>query len=747
MSCIIERGVEVSYVYNALDKYIMNDDYWFFMELNKILVWPLVSNPFEKDGDGDGILDIDEVRPVTTYRCEDHPFGQDHTDNGFEECTVCKKGIFDRYKYEMYSKDNPYYEYHVSRDDYKLDSRYYDYEKNESKLNPLKEDTVESLFPELAEGHEKNFYNNLDGKMHYLDVKGNDVAMVANVKFSGDYELDARETCSPNDTNKALETPEDLRNQTQKETINILNRLDEGFSIKDLCIDGIIQRWSGEYLGNIYDFFPGMKVNVGVKLNVLDSEDPSTDDIPAVKINVIKSSGRSNAGYNIINLYAVGSLVNVESTTAHEFGHAPLRLGDAYGDLTYSRVNNGYRILPQNEYFINPKIDMKLPGYGALMSYNGNAVTNDIEMVMAAIMSNHSRQSFVHSPDTKISDAIKERPLYTFAGSDTPLIWWDEHTFIPLDAMVVSEKNIYYSIYNGQASVLGFVNIPKFNFNITIPPTVLGYPVTKINDWAFFCVYDYDIFKYIGNVIISIDIPDSVVDIGSYAFTDCNKLEKVTGGVKVEKVGYKAFESCAGLTNISFTSLVSIEDYGFWGCTKLIQIPDSVKTIGRYAFASCDSLEEISIPNGVTYISECAFVSCKKLRKVIIPDNVRTIGVSAFRGCINLEEIIISDKVTTIGDIAFSGCSSLAEIVIPANITKIGSEAFRDCTNLQSINFARDTVVKGNLHITSYSKDMFDGCDVSKLVIYAPDDFVAAYSNWFDSKFTVLNVDQFPIAA
>ena len=91
-------------------------------------------------------------------------------------------------------------------------------------------------------------------------------------------------------------------------------------------------------------------------------------------------------------------------------------------------------------------------------------------------------------------------------------------------------------------------------------------------------------------------------------------------------------------------------------------IPNSVTSIGNYAFWECTSLTSITIPNGVT-----------------------SIGNYAFLGCTNLTSITISDSVTSIGEYAFKDCTSLTSITIPNSVTSIGNWAFDECTSLTDI--------------------------------------------------------------
>ena len=134
-------------------------------------------------------------------------------------------------------------------------------------------------------------------------------------------------------------------------------------------------------------------------------------------------------------------------------------------------------------------------------------------------------------------------------------------------------------------------------------------------------------------------------------------------------------------------SVTTIGSYAFNNCSSLteIVIGDSVTMIGSSAFEGCSSLTEIVIPDSVTTIGYRVFYGCSSLTEVVIPDSVTTIGYYAFYNCRSLTEIVIPDSVTTIDYSAFYNCSSLTEIVIPDSVTTIGYYAFYNCRSLESI--------------------------------------------------------------
>jgi len=95
----------------------------------------------------------------------------------------------------------------------------------------------------------------------------------------------------------------------------------------------------------------------------------------------------------------------------------------------------------------------------------------------------------------------------------------------------------------------------------------------------------------------------------------------------------------------------------------------------------------ITIPDSVTTIGEYAFADTSLLTSVVIPDSVTTIDGAAFVNCFALSNLTIGNSVTTIGAYAFKGCVSLVSVIIPASVTSIAFEAFTDCDSLTSVYF------------------------------------------------------------
>jgi hypothetical protein len=151
-----------------------------------------------------------------------------------------------------------------------------------------------------------------------------------------------------------------------------------------------------------------------------------------------------------------------------------------------------------------------------------------------------------------------------------------------------------------------------------------------------------------------------------------------------------AFQSCSSLTSINIPdSVTSIGDYAFYLCSSLTSatIPNSVTSIGEDAFALCSGLTSINIPDSVTSIGGYVFENCTGLTSVTIGNNVTSIGDYAFYACTGLTSITIPDSVTSIGDGAFYNCTGLTSVTIPDSVTSIGDYAFYNCSSAAIIYY------------------------------------------------------------
>lgn len=136
-------------------------------------------------------------------------------------------------------------------------------------------------------------------------------------------------------------------------------------------------------------------------------------------------------------------------------------------------------------------------------------------------------------------------------------------------------------------------------------------------------------------------------------------------------------------------TITSLGTYAFRGCgaLKWINIPDGLNTVGGYAFAGCISLKQIELPEGITQLNDQVFWSCSSLEQFTIPTSVISIGQYIFSKCTSLQSIVVPENVTTIGKAAFWGCQSLETAIIKGTVEFL-DDTFEKCTNLKTVELS-----------------------------------------------------------
>ena len=182
----------------------------------------------------------------------------------------------------------------------------------------------------------------------------------------------------------------------------------------------------------------------------------------------------------------------------------------------------------------------------------------------------------------------------------------------------------------------------------------------------------------------------TVTSIGERAVTFSN-ITSVSIPESVTSIGAYAFAGCKSVTSMKIPDGVTfIGEGAFQGCGFTeIKIPDGVTSIGANTFFGCDNLTSVELPDGVTSIGDSAFYGCEGLTSIELPNGVASIGDSAFYGCEGLASIELPAGITAIEDNTFYGCDGLTSITIPDNVVYIGMYAFRDCRNLASVTIGR----------------------------------------------------------
>lgn len=240
----------------------------------------------------------------------------------------------------------------------------------------------------------------------------------------------------------------------------------------------------------------------------------------------------------------------------------------------------------------------------------------------------------------------------------------------------------------------------------------------------------------------SYTVPDGVVTLCDYSFSDCNLLESVKIADTVGTIRSYAFHQCTSLKSIKIPEgITELLEWTFVNCSALetVELPSTMKKFsGAGNFQKCTALVSINIPDGFTSFGDQSFYNCTSLKTFEMPDTVTNAGAITFNGCTSLETVKLSKNLTTLGRWGlFYGCTSLKNVEIPSKVTSINTSTFRNCTSLESITLPDGLQTLGNEafayckaltsitipgEVTSVGSSAFSACYALKTVSIASKD-------------------------
>ncbi len=165
-------------------------------------------------------------------------------------------------------------------------------------------------------------------------------------------------------------------------------------------------------------------------------------------------------------------------------------------------------------------------------------------------------------------------------------------------------------------------------------------------------------------------------------------------------------------------SVTSIGAYAFKGCLDLVSVtlPETVVSISIHAFDGCQNLVSINLPNTITTIGAHAFNNCNNLASITLPESIKVIPSGVFSGCMYLKEVHIPDGVTHIGERAFADNTSLKKVVMGKKINLIGPAAFSGCINLQTIQI-KNLVPPSYYSNSTYSHSFYRTNNIQQILV------------------------------
>lgn len=335
-----------------------------------------------------------------------------------------------------------------------------------------------------------------------------------------------------------------------------------------------------------------------------------------------------------------------------------------------------------------------------------------------------------------ISAAI---PFTVFAETESILSEADEsdftYNFVTQDTIEITSYSGYECNVTVPKTIDGFTVVGIANFhkapesmkiNTKLKKVILPDTVTYIGDNAF--EHERDGFNTDYSKLIEIVLPEGLLTIGNYAFSDCRELKKIDIPSTVTNIGEGAFQHCNSMKEINFrgknttltgdsfgtakwSTLASALDkeyqnwlyqdnnsdffiwqgwlLGYKGESKTPVIPKGVVGIGSSVFHYNTEITAVTLPDGLKYIGENAFYGCTGLTKVDIPAGVERIESSAFADCENIASVTFRKGLKYIGESAFDDCKALTSVSLPNGLKEIGDCAFSYCENIQQFSFPK----------------------------------------------------------
>ena len=264
-----------------------------------------------------------------------------------------------------------------------------------------------------------------------------------------------------------------------------------------------------------------------------------------------------------------------------------------------------------------------------------------------------------------------------------------------------------------------------------------------------------------GSGLKEITFPESVTEIGMYAFANCESLEEINFSDSMKRIEERAFSNCTSVKKLDFPeniNYIGAHSFDSDGALTEVSIPLNWQNVDIYyeynsgdhnawgIFNGCSSLKTMNFAEGTTYIhggmfagsglteidlpdtvatvGDYAFSNCRSLNSFITGSSLQSIGENTLANCTSLKDLEFLDQLTSIGEGAFYGCTGFTELDLPETLSEIGTEAFGNCTSLKKV-ILPVTVMDGSSYYYSYytggscaAQGIFNGCSNLEEVIF-----------------------------
>ena len=306
-------------------------------------------------------------------------------------------------------------------------------------------------------------------------------------------------------------------------------------------------------------------------------------------------------------------------------------------------------------------------------------------------------------------DAFDGNILSSNIGKNVATFEFDSLTHIGSNAITSRVNNVYVPPTVKRIEADAFYSFSK------VKASCISENALEIEDGVLIACFYHGFDKEIA-------VPEGVTVIGRNAFNN-SQFKKIILPKTVKKLEPYSL-SCRSLTSVKLNKGLEVMEEGCLKSTSLktLTIPDTVTTIGDYAFASCVELRKITIGKGVAHIGKGIIANngLKEIKgKFASDDNLAMIyngHLLSYAGNAKLESYAIPEGVTHIDRHAFCGTGvtdKLYELHIPDSVCEIEPAAFvGSCIRKFTGKFTTSDnkcVIVGNRLIAYHD---CSGCDV-----------------------------------
>lgn len=211
-------------------------------------------------------------------------------------------------------------------------------------------------------------------------------------------------------------------------------------------------------------------------------------------------------------------------------------------------------------------------------------------------------------------------------------------------------------------------------------------PIVKNDAGNYISVKQVFGFGLLPDSLITIRISNNITEIPASYFEVFDKVRQIIIPDTVQSIGEYAFRGCGGLAVFS--------------------VPSSLKEIGAFAFAACTSLSEFPLPAGLVSIGEHAFAGDSLLKEQKFPSSLKRLGAQAYLDCELFTAVTLPDGMEYVANGAFGGCYGIEQIRVPLAPYQIENQKFPNALryyidifrsdfecNIKSVELTRDTEI------------------------------------------------------